>query len=518
MKGFFEKLVKACPSLPFLALGVWLAWAYIAYSGTAWLSDTEMNGANISTMYIVSTLTFGIVLLASTFRAARIRQLLERPAVVIAGGAFASLGCLVIVLIGPYYLTKVLPYDLITALFYIASACTGLGTAVVGLKCGQLYGAIAPRKAILYTALSHVAIAVIYFTVIGSPSWQPVPGGPSLAGILAFVGMPLAAAGAAALSFIAPSGEKAERGESRSRFPRSFWKLAAVTFAFSFVVVALRSMLVEVSPIDVTLDNTRLVMLLRMAMALVFAAAAIGVEGERFDFGKIYSVIMAAVMALIAFCPIVGVTHLGWSALVTFLSAVFEFVLWCILAFVVYQRHISAVLVFGFGYGAFMAGSGAGWLAGVHVFPQIAATGNSIVLYLVLAFAVLACAFVLFSEKEFDRLFKPEGEGEASLDDLLGDELPGMRPDDADAHTNKKGRFGLAIDALADQAGLSRREKDVLRCLAMGYDAGAAAKRLQVSWNTVRTHTRNVYTKLDIHSRQELIDLVDRATERTQER
>lgn len=463
MKGFFEKLVKACPSLPFLALGVWLAWAYIACSGTAWLSDTEMNGANISTMYIVFTLTFGIVLLASTFRAARIRQLLERPAVVIAGGAFASLGCLVIVLIGPYYLTKVLPYDLITALFYIASACTGLGTAVVGLKCGQLYGAIAPRKAILYTALSHVAIAVIYFTVIGSPSWQPVPGGPSLAGILAFVGMPLAAAGAAALSFIAPLGEKAE-------------------------------------------------------MALVFAAAAIGVEGERFDFGKIYSVIMAAVVALIAFCPIVGVTHLGWSALVTFLSAVFEFVLWCILAFVVYQRHISAVLVFGFGYGAFMAGSGAGWLAGVHVFPQIAATGNSIVLYLVLAFAVLACAFVLFSEKELDRLFKPEGEGEASLNDLLGDELPGMRPDDADAHTNKKGRFGLAIDALADQAGLSRREKDVLRCLAMGYDAGAAAKRLQVSWNTVRTHTRNVYAKLDIHSRQELIDLVDRATERTQER
>ena len=92
-----------------------------------------------------------------------------------------------------------------------------------------------------------------------------------------------------------------------------------------------------------------------------------------------------------------------------------------------------------------------------------------------------------------------------------------MRPDDADAHTNKKGRFGLAIDALADQAGLSRREKDVLRCLAMAT-MRAAAKRLQVSWNTVRTHTRNVYAKLDIHSRQELIDLVDRATERTQER
>ena len=165
---------------------------------------------------------------------------------------------------------------------------------------------------------------------------------------------------------------------------------------------------------------------------------------------------MAAVVALIAFCPIVGVTHLGWSALVTFLSAIFEFVLWCILAFVVYQRHISSVLVFGFGYGMFMVGSGAGWLAGVHLFPQIAVTSNSIVLYLVLAFAVLACAFVLFSEKEFDRLFKPEGE--ASLDDLLGDELPDPHADD-EAPAGKKGRFGLAIDALAEQAGLSRRAR-----------------------------------------------------------
>lgn len=511
MKGFLDKLVKACPVLPYLSLGIWLAWAYLAYSGTAWLSDNETNGTNISTMYIVSTLTFGLALLAAAWRAPRVRALVDRPAAVLVGGALASFGCLVIILIGPYYLTPVLPNAATVALFYAASALSGLGTSLVGLKCAQLYGGIAPRKAILYTALSHIAIALIYFTVIGSPSWQPVAGGPSLMGIVAFVGMPLLAACAASLSFIAPAGERRPYEISRSRFPRSFWKLVAVTFAFSFVVVALRSMLVEVSPVDVTLDSTRLVMLLRMLMALVFAAAAIGVGGERFDFGKIYSVIMAAVVALIAFCPIVGVTHLGWSTLVTFLSAVFEFVLWCILAFVVYQRHIAAVLVFGFGYGAFMVGSGAGWLAGVHLFPQIAATENSIVLYLALAFSVLACAFLLFSEKEFDRLFEPAGKGEATLDDLLGDALPGPRAEDGEH--GKKGRFGQAIDALAEQAGLSRREKDVLRCLAMGYDAGAAAKRLQVSWNTVRTHTRNVYAKLDVHSRQELIELVDEATE-----
>ncbi|WP_232050815.1 helix-turn-helix transcriptional regulator [Arabiibacter massiliensis] len=466
-------------------------------------------------MYIVSTITFGIALLASTFRAAPARRLLARPAFVAAGGALASLGCAVIIAVGPYYLYYLLPYGVIRAAFYLGCGLTGLGTAVIGLKCGELFGRLAPRKAILYAALSHIVLALVYFTVIGSPAWQPVPGGPSLAGIVSFVGMPLAAALAACLSFVERHEGREEApqacSESRASFPRSFWKLVAVTLVFSFVVVALRSMLVEVSPVDVTLESTRLVMLLRMLMALAFAAAAIGVEGERFDFGKIYSVIMAAVVALIAFCPIVGVTHLGWSQLVTFLSAVFEFVLWCILAFVVYQRRISAVLVFGFGYGAFMLGSGAGWAAGVHLFPQVAATSNSLVLFGALAFAVLACAFLLFSEKEFDRLFKTEEDPETSLDDLLGDELPAPFSDEAAV---KKGRFGQAIDQIAEEACLSPREKDVLRCLAMGYDSGAAAKRLQVSWNTVRTHTRNVYAKLDVHSKQEVIDLVDAATKR----
>ena len=53
----------------------------------------------------------------------------------------------------------------------------------------------------------------------------------------------------------------------------------------------------------------------------------------------------------------------------------------------------------------------------------------------------------------------------------------------------------------------------MLRCLAMGYDSTATAKELNVSWNTARTHTRNVYAKLGVHSRQEVIDLVDEAVQ-----
>lgn len=52
-------------------------------------------------------------------------------------------------------------------------------------------------------------------------------------------------------------------------------------------------------------------------------------------------------------------------------------------------------------------------------------------------------------------------------------------------------------------------ERDVLELLARGRNARYVADELGVSFNTVRTHIRHVYEKLGIHTRQDLIDLVE---------
>ena len=49
----------------------------------------------------------------------------------------------------------------------------------------------------------------------------------------------------------------------------------------------------------------------------------------------------------------------------------------------------------------------------------------------------------------------------------------------------------------------------VLLLLAKGYSQRGIASKLDVSDNTVRTHMRNLYRKLQIHSRQEAIELVE---------
>ena len=66
-----------------------------------------------------------------------------------------------------------------------------------------------------------------------------------------------------------------------------------------------------------------------------------------------------------------------------------------------------------------------------------------------------------------------------------------------------------ACKALAAERGLTERERDVLCLVSMGYTVQRIAEERGVSQNTVRTHTKGLYRKLDIHTKQEAIELVN---------
>ena len=61
---------------------------------------------------------------------------------------------------------------------------------------------------------------------------------------------------------------------------------------------------------------------------------------------------------------------------------------------------------------------------------------------------------------------------------------------------------------LAGEYGLTPREAEILALIALGRSAKYIAEELTISYNTTRTHVKHVYEKLNIHSKQELIDLV----------
>lgn len=56
---------------------------------------------------------------------------------------------------------------------------------------------------------------------------------------------------------------------------------------------------------------------------------------------------------------------------------------------------------------------------------------------------------------------------------------------------------------------LSSRELDVLRLLRSDLSGPEIARELVVSLNTVRTHTKNIYTKLDVTNRRDAVRRAD---------
>lgn len=65
------------------------------------------------------------------------------------------------------------------------------------------------------------------------------------------------------------------------------------------------------------------------------------------------------------------------------------------------------------------------------------------------------------------------------------------------------------IRVLAETYHLSTREAEVLTLLAHGRSAPYIRDELTISLNTVSSHIKHIYGKMGVHSRQELIDLVD---------
>ncbi len=74
---------------------------------------------------------------------------------------------------------------------------------------------------------------------------------------------------------------------------------------------------------------------------------------------------------------------------------------------------------------------------------------------------------------------------------------------------NKRVGVGAASTVpIAFDCGLTPRELEVLIILAQGNTLTRAQEELSISEDTAITRRRNIYRKLGVHSKQELIDFV----------
>lgn len=70
-------------------------------------------------------------------------------------------------------------------------------------------------------------------------------------------------------------------------------------------------------------------------------------------------------------------------------------------------------------------------------------------------------------------------------------------------------RFRLRVEDVARSYGLTAKETEVFELAAKGRSTQRIREKLGISVGTVNTHLAHIYKKLDVHDRQQMIDMLD---------
>lgn len=109
------------------------------------------------------------------------------------------------------------------------------------------------------------------------------------------------------------------------------------------------------------------------------------------------------------------------------------------------------------------------------------------------------CTFILITSEDFDVLFKA---GRA--------DTRAFASEAEDAAGDEKRRLSNRLDMIAEQHFLTEREREVMELAYMKMTNPEIADKLCISKYTVKNHMHNIFEKLDISTRSDLVLLVDK--------
>lgn len=256
---------------------------------------------------------------------------------------------------------------------------------------------------------------------------------------------------------------------------------------------------------------------------------------------RVYRLLFPIMTGAFLLLPVLGITYGPLlSALLMLGFELVNLLLICLCAQVAHELRLPSSAVYALGLGPAYVAMFAGQALGLSL--ESAVQAQSLVhLSDISLGAVYLLSIVLLLITRSGRRGEPEGTGEgapaapAAPAALAGLANP-ARPLSAAAPSQTQPLAGVGADAragtpgsnqaaqagagvgappshpslaiLAADAGLTPRELDIAAMVARGNSVPAIAERLSISQNTVRGHTKHIYAKLGIHTKQELVDLV----------
>lgn len=382
----------------------------------------------------------------------------------------------------------------------VAGTLLGVGDALMSVSWGRLCAALPLRTAYLFVLGSQTAALVLYAATF------------IMSDIVLIASVIIAVLVVAAILIKVPdqSSVAFDGPKLRSVFAE-LWRPIFGTSVFAF----LTGLMPWISgQYDGSVEVMRAYSLISSAAVLLLLAAPVALFKQNMRIESIYKLILPIVATGFLLLPIIWNGFGGIvNAFVGAGSYAAGIVLWCLAADSSRRHSLSATTSFGLALGttslAGALGKAFGYFGGRTITEgDLSITAISLVsLYLLSMIALF--------------VFRKKTDAPAEQADVFTGQTPiipasAVAPEPTAAAPGSIAPAAKAApDAtrratctmLAKQHDLTERELDALILLSKGRAVADIAADLNVSENTAKTHIKNVYRKLGVHSKQDVIEM-----------
>ena len=226
-------------------------------------------------------------------------------------------------------------------------------------------------------------------------------------------------------------------------------------------------------------------------LATVLSAATLALAASKATKSAAVRITCRTSMCVLVFLTLLTpiVSDLGLAADLTTLVCycMFSMLAWLYLTLTARAYPVSVIELFGLGLGASYLGCLAGTFFG-GVLVSFCTPGYRFLSFIALlcAGAILAALLFIADEQVFARLIDAD-----------------------DDRPQAPRRFMLRVQQVAQEYGLTPKETEVFTLAAKGRTTQRIREELGLSTGTVNTHLAHIYKKLDVHDRQQMLDLVE---------
>lgn len=508
--GFFARCV--------VSLGLYWAWTFFSFN------PPISSAFPVAALHVTSMVGASVSFLAVCLLRHRITPLCARKTLLIACGVLTAATT-------PFYLMPGVPGPVA-----LAAACvSGAAVALVVCALAEAFAHLSVRQLLGGTILVFLIAYAVLLLLSGLSAFAPRLMVVILASLLPVVSAWLVTAGGASercgdasqgasgtgVSIadhggqVVPGGEvaaaavaKAGQGSStkdaaRAEFAALPWRTFCVIACMYFAIGGIRVYVEHVTG-DLMMSPVWLgvgIVVLALAYTGVLCAAKRPVA----SLGALYKITLPLVAAAYAVLLTVGQDH---PEILGFIAQIACLVTECLCWVLIVDRArwgVSALLVIGAGRFVVQLGMSLGELAGFVGMNNMSLFGTLVIFLLVLSFVFL------FSERETSLGAKGQADGTVGLEsgataDAGSEDLPsgGVAAGEPSQPVAPTGPL------YPPEWNLTEREDEILGLWVTSHGLRSIGETLGLSESTVKTHVRHIYEKCGVHSRAELIALLDR--------